>query len=192
MNEFSDLFKLGFGYLFSSEAMLHIALLVAVFAILKINDIGKGLIMILSFSGGILVNLLLLSFRIFSVQNQYWSSIVIITSILFALWNFGSKSTQGRRKSGNFSSRYLIMFVLGLINGVYVYLIHKNSLTEANILNVFGFYSGFFVSMVTLLSLDFVLLWLMTTFLRLKEQTWLQVVTGISIGMSITIIILYN
>jgi hypothetical protein len=188
MNSFYEVFQYGFTYLFSLQALPHIALLVAFFAILKITDIKKGLILIFCFSSGFLVNLLLLSFQIFTIQNKYWGVIVTLSTMIFALWNFSYKSSPFRRRSSNLSSRYLVSFILGILHGILIYFNETNLFGFNQLTSVFGFWSGLFVANVTVLVIDFVVLWIITNFFRVKDVDWLLVVTGISLGLSFALL----
>lgn len=164
------------------------ALLIAFFAILKITDVKKGLILIFCFSSGFLVNLLLLSFQIFTLQNKYWGVIVTLLTIVFALWNFSYKSSPFRRKSSNLSSRYLVAFILGIFHGIPIFFNEAELFGFNQLIGVFGFWSGLFVANVTVLVIDFVVLWVITNFFRVKDVDWLLVVTGISLGLSFALL----
>lgn len=186
MQNLPEIFQTGFSYLFTQEALPHITLLIAIFAILNLNDFKRGIILILSFGAGFLVNLLLLSFKIFSVQDEYWRLLILMSTLLFALWNFGYNSSgYSRKKGSNLSSRYLIVFLLGVLNGIYIYFAKESLLTQNEFLIVIIFWLGIFLALLIYLIADFVILWVLSNFFRLKEEAWHLVVNGITIGFII-------
>ncbi len=187
MNDFYDLFLIGFKYFYTLQALPHIALILAFFAILKVTDLKKGFIIMFSFAGGILVNILLLSFKIFTFENTWWLSIITFSTLLFTLWNFSVKPDKLRSRKSSMSSRYLIAFILGLLHGIYIYFLQYDLFTTDQLINVFGFWMGSYLSLILILFIDFFILWLLINLLRIKEQSWLYVITGISIGMAFAI-----
>lgn len=191
MEQFYDLFIKGLKYLFSLAALPHIALFLAFFAILKLNDFRKGLILIFILASGILINLLLLGFKIFTLQNNFVLGLITIGTLIFSIWNFGFNPGKFRRKGGNMSSRYLVTFILGLLHGVYIYFQYASyfSLTQVN--NIIGLWTGLFLSMIALLIFDFMFLWLLITFLRIKEENWLMVVSGAAMGIALSVYLIF-
>ncbi len=187
MNDFYDLFLTGFNYLYRLEALPHIALILAFFAILKVTDFKKGFIILFSFSAGILVNILLLGFKIFTIENNIWLAAITTSTLLFAIWNFGLSPDKFRRRKSNMSSRYLIAFILGLIHGIYIYFLQYDLFISDPLIPVFGFWTGLFLSLFLILFIDFFVLWLLSNLLRVKDESWLHVVSGISIGLAISI-----
>lgn len=191
MEHFYELFAKGFNYFYSLNAIPNIALFLAFFAILKLSDIVKGLLLILIFSSGVLVNLMLLGFEIFTIQNNYILTLITVSTLLFAFWNFSYNPGQTRRRGGSFSSRYLLAFVLGLLHSIYIFGLFSKFLSTNQVVNILGFWSGAFISMYSIFLVDIVILWLLITFLRIKEQSWLLVVSGIAIGMATSIYITF-
>lgn len=191
MNDFYDVFQIGFKYFFTFPALPHIALILAFFAILKITDFKKGFIILFSFAGGILVNILLLGFKIFAIENTWWLGLITISTLLFALWNFSVTPDKFRRRKSNMSSRYLIAFILGLLHGIYIYFLQYDLFVNNELMAVIGFWMGIFLSLLFILFIDFFILWLLTNLLRIKEQSWLLVITGVSIGLAIAIYIAF-
>lgn len=187
MNDFYDLFLIGFNYLYSLEALPHIALMMAFFAILKVTDFKKGFIILFSFSSGILVNILLLGFKIFTIENNIWLTVITASTLLFALWNFSFSPDKFRQRKSNMSSRYLIAFILGLIHGIYIYFLQYDLFINDPLIPVFGYWAGLFLSFFLILFINFFVLWLLSNLLRVRDESWLQVLSGISIGIAISI-----
>ncbi len=189
MNEFYDLLKIGFNHLFSSAALPLWALIISFFAILSLKDIRSAFVLLLSLTGGILVNLLLLNFRIFTLQNQYWTVIVVLMSTIFALWNFSFQKGGSRKRGSSFSSRYLVSYFIGMANGVNIHFLGIVGIQNESMIGIMSFSLGLFFALSTVMLVNFIFLWTLINFLRVKEQSWLLVVTGISIGMSLFILL---
>lgn len=189
MNSFWDVFQQGFKFLFMDGALAVWTLLISLFAILKYTDIQKGVLSILLFTLGVLVNLLLLSFKIFALGNFNWIIFILSGSIIFSIWNFTFKSERYRNKGQNFSSRYLVLFILGLLHGIFLYTNLPGIFSKPSLLGNIGFWLGFFSMGILILLADYLILWLFINILRIKELDWVKVISGIAIGISITLLL---
>lgn len=190
MEYFSTYFQLGFEHILEWEAMDHILFILSFSCIYTFMRLKETILMATAFTLGHTITLALATLKIIQVNIQWVEFIIPLTIFISAASNL----RLGKKKlnAGQFHpSKYVILGVFGLVHGL-GFSSYLQSLMgqEASIsLPLFAFNIGLEIAQIIVISIALFISSLFIHFLNIKAKSFVLVVSGIIIGLSIPMLV---
>lgn len=196
MSEFQAYLQLGFDHITDSRGYDHILFIMALCTIYTLVDWKKVIILVTAFTIGHSITLALATMGIVKVNPDIIELLIPITIVITASLNFFYKSRKNlfALKENTFSARYPLALFFGLIHGLgfsnYLRVLLGKEAAIFNPLLGFniGLELGQLIIVVIILSIAFVII----EILRVPKITWINILSGIIVGMALSLIINSN
>ncbi|WP_221389977.1 HupE/UreJ family protein [Dyadobacter sp. NIV53] len=193
MSEFQAYLQLGFDHITDSKGYDHILFIMALCTIYTLVDWKKVIVLVTAFTIGHSITLALATMGIVHVNPDVIELLIPVTIVITASLNFFHKSKKNlfTLKENTFSARYPLALFFGLIHGLgfsnYLRaLLGKEAAIFTPLLGFnIGLELGQLIIVVIILSIAFV----MIEILRVPKINWINILSGIIIGMSLSLII---
>lgn len=193
MSEFQAYLQLGFDHITDSRGYDHILFIMALCTIYTLVDWKKVVILITAFTIGHSITLALATLQIINVNRDIIELLIPFTILITASLNFFYKSKKGSfavKEKFNYT-RYPLALFFGLIHGLGFSNYLKTLLgKEANIFSpLFGFNLGLELGQLIIVFIVLSIAFVCIEILHMQKITWINIVSGIIAGMSISLII---
>ena len=193
MSEFQAYLQLGFDHITDSRGYDHILFIMALCTIYTLVDWKKVIILVTAFTIGHSITLALATMGIVKVNPDVIELLIPVTIVITASLNFFYKSRKNlfALKEKVFTARYPLALFFGLIHGLgfsnYLRVLLGKEAAIFNPLLGFnvGLELGQLIIVVIILSIAFVVI----EILRVPKITWINILSGIIVGMSLSLII---
>ncbi|MCF2445437.1 HupE/UreJ family protein [Dyadobacter sp. CY345] len=192
MSEFQAYLQLGFDHITDSNGYDHILFIVALCTIYTLIDWKKVIILVTAFTIGHSITLALSTMGMISIRPDVIELLIPITILFTATLNFfhkNPKSSYVREKT--YSSRYPIALTFGLIHGLgFSNYLRALLGKEADIVEpLLGFNVGLELGQLIIVFVILAIAFVAIELLRLSKLRWNDIISGIIVGMAISLII---
>ena len=193
MSEFLAYLQLGFDHITDSNGYDHILFIMALCTTFTLIDWKKVLVLVTAFTVGHSVTLALATMGMVSIRPDVVELLIPITIIFTASLNLfikTKKSTFGSTENYN-TSRYPLALGFGLIHGLgFSNYLRALLGKEADILNpLLGFNIGLELGQLIIVFIFLLIAFIVTELLRASKPSWNLVLSGIIIGMALSLIL---
>jgi len=195
MDEFLIYLRLGFDHITDPRGYDHIVFVIALCAVYTISQWRQVLILVTAFTIGHSVTLALATLNLIHYKTDLIELLIPITILITATTNLFFKESKprpsARQQPGNRSWRYGLALSFGLIHGMGFSNYLRSLLgREADIIKpLLAFNIGLEIGQLVIVSLVLVLAYVVIDLMRISRLQWVQVVSGIVIGMALSLII---
>jgi len=193
MSEFLAYLQLGFDHITDSKGYDHILFIMALCTIYTLVDWKKVIILVTAFTIGHSITLALATVGIIKVNPNLVELFIPITILITAALNFFHRDKKGSswHKESSYSARYPLALFFGLIHGMgfsnYLrVLLGKEAVIFTPLL---GFNIGLELGQLIIVFIVLSVAFLMIEILRVQKISWIQILSGIIFGMSLSLII---
>jgi uncharacterized BrkB/YihY/UPF0761 family membrane protein len=191
MSEFAAYLKLGYHHITDLNGYDHILFILALCAIYKIADWRKVAILITAFTIGHSITLALSTLKIISFNAKLIEFLIPITILFTCIMNLFYKIPDRKPifKKPNYSRYYMAIF-FGLIHGMGFsnYLRSLLGREETIAKPLFAFNLGLEGGQIIIVAFSLAFSALFISILKVKQQEWKQVLSGIVAGLSLMLI----
>ena len=190
MSEFQAYLQLGFDHITDSKGYDHILFIMALCSVYTLADWKKVIILVTAFTIGHSITLALATLGILKVNADVIELLIPITILFTAILNFFYRSPRDVKKLA-FSSRYPLALFFGLIHGMGFSNYLRSLLgKEADIVTpLLGFNLGLEFGQLIIVFIILSIAFAFIELLRVQKITWINIVSGIIVGMSLSLII---
>lgn len=190
MSEFQAYLQLGFDHITDSKGYDHILFIMALCSVYTLRDWRKIVILVTAFTIGHSITLALATLGVVKVDVELVEFLIPITILITAVLNFFHKGTRDLKKMA-FSSRYPLALFFGLIHGMGFSNYLRSLLgKEANIFTpLLGFNLGLELGQLIIVFIILTIAFILIELLRVQKPTWINIVSGIIVGMSLSLIL---
>lgn len=190
MSEFQAYLQLGFEHITDSQGYDHILFVMALCTIYTLTDWKKVLILVTAFTIGHSVTLALATLGLVTFRSDIIELLIPITIVLTALLNIFQKNGKGKQSSGS-GSRYPLALGFGLIHGLgfsnYLRaLLGKEAVIWKPLL---AFNIGLELGQLVIVFVFLLIAFIATEMLRASKPNWNLVLSGIILGMALSLIL---
>jgi uncharacterized BrkB/YihY/UPF0761 family membrane protein len=191
MSEFSAYLKLGYHHITDLNGYDHILFILALCAIYKVADWRKVAILVTAFTIGHSITLALSTLKIISVNATLVEFLIPVTILVTCIMNLFYKIPDRKpmfKKPSN--SRYYMAIFFGLIHGMGFsnYLRSLLGKEETITKPLLAFNLGLEGGQIIIVSIALAISALFISLLRVKQQEWKQVLSGVVAGLSLMLI----
>jgi hypothetical protein len=193
MSEFQAYLQLGFNHITDSLGYDHILFIMALCTVYTLIDWKKVIVLVTAFTIGHSITLALATLGMVRVNPDWIELLIPVTIIITASLNFFYKvqkaSLEQREKASNI--RYPLALFFGLIHGLGFSNYLRSLLgKEADIVNpLLGFNIGLELGQLIIVFIILSIAFVMIELLRVQRISWIHILSGIIVGMSISLII---
>lgn len=192
MSEFQAYLQLGFDHITDSNGYDHILFILALCTIYTLIDWKKVIILVTAFTIGHSITLALSTLGLVSIRPDVIELLIPVTILFTAILNFFHKipkSAYVREKT--FSPRYPLALSFGLIHGLGFSNYLRSLLgKEADIIEpLLGFNLGLELGQLIIVFVILSIAFVAVELLRLSKLRWNDIISGIIVGMAISLII---
>lgn len=190
MSDFQLYLTEGFRHISDLGAYDHILFIAALCAIYRFSDWKKLLILVTAFTVGHSVTLALATLKIVSFPSDVIEFLIPVTIAVTCLFNFFSPANGRNSKTQPMIYRYVAAALFGLIHGLGFSNFLRSMLgKEENItLPLLAFNIGLEIGQLVIVFTVLLLSAVFTNFLSVKYREWNLILSGIVLGISITLI----
>lgn len=190
MSDFQLYLTEGFRHISDLGAYDHILFITALCAIYQFSDWKKILILVTAFTIGHSVTLALATLQIVSFQTEVIEFLIPVTIIITCLFNFFSVADSRNIQNQPMSYRYVTAALFGLIHGLGFSNFLRSMLgkEESIVTPLFAFNIGLEIGQLLIVVVILFLSGIITNFLKVKQREWNLILSGIVLGISITLI----
>ena len=193
MSEFQAYLQLGFEHITDPNGYDHILFIVALCAVYSLYDWKKVLVLVTAFTLGHSVTLALATLNIVEVDTDWVELLIPITILITAILNLFyriPKRTLVSDASLVHWRRYGMAAAFGLIHGLGFsnYLRSLLGKESALIGPLFAFNIGLEIGQLVIVILLLLVAFIVTDVFKASKTAWNYVISGIIIGMTITLI----
>ena len=192
MSEFQAYLQLGFDHITDSNGYDHILFIVALCTIYTLIDWKKVIILVTAFTIGHSITLALSTMGMISIRPDVIELLIPITILFTAILNFFHKTTKSSYvKEETYSPRYPLALTFGLIHGLgFSNYLRALLGKEADIVEpLLGFNVGLELGQLIIVFIILAIAFLAIEILRLSKLRWNDIISGIIVGMAISLII---
>jgi hypothetical protein len=192
MSEFQAYLQLGFDHITDSNGYDHILFIVALCTIYTLVDWKKVIILVTAFTIGHSVTLALATLGLISIRPDVIELLIPITILITAILNFFHKTPKSSYiKESNYSPRYPLALTFGLIHGLgFSNYLRALLGKEADILSpLLGFNIGLELGQLIIVFVILSIAFAMIELFRLSKLRWNDILSGIIVGMALSLII---
>ena len=192
MSEFQAYLQLGFDHITDSNGYDHILFIVALCTIYTLIDWKKVIILVTAFTIGHSITLALSTMGLISIRPDVIELLIPVTILFTAILNFfhqTPKSSYVREKT--YSPRYPLALTFGLIHGLgFSNYLRALLGKEADIVQpLLGFNVGLELGQLIIVFIILAIAFVAIEILRLSKLRWNDIISGIIVGMAISLII---
>lgn len=192
MSEFQAYLQLGFDHITDSNGYDHILFIVALCTIYTLIDWKKVIILVTAFTIGHSITLALSTMGLISIRPDVIELLIPVTILFTAILNFfhqTPKSSYVREKT--YSPRYPLALTFGLIHGLgFSNYLRALLGKEADIVEpLLGFNVGLELGQLIIVFIILAIAFVAIEILRLSKLRWNDIISGIIVGMAISLII---
>jgi HupE / UreJ protein len=191
MSEFITYLKLGFQHITDLKGFDHILFILALCAIYKIADWRKIAILVTAFTIGHTVTLALSTLNILTFNQSLIEFLIPITILITCIFNLIYKIPDRKpifQKKSN--QRYYLALFFGLIHGMGFSNYLKSLLGKEEFIlkPLFAFNLGLEAGQLIIVGISVLIATFFISLLKVKQQDWKQVISGVVAGLSIMLI----
>ncbi|WP_448518743.1 HupE/UreJ family protein [Rhodoflexus sp.] len=190
MSDFQLYLIEGFRHISDLGAYDHILFITALCAIYQFSDWKKILILVTAFTIGHSITLALATLKVVSFQTEVIEFLIPITIVITCIFNFFSGTDSRDSKQQPMGYRYVTAALFGLIHGLGFSNFLRSMLgkEESIVAPLFAFNIGLEIGQLLIVFIILLLSGIMTNFLSVKQRDWNLILSGIVLGISITLI----
>lgn len=196
MTTFQAYLSLGFSHITDLQGYDHIMFIVALCAIYQLSDWKKVLILVTAFTIGHSITLALATLKIVSFRSDIIEFLIPVTILITAVGNlFHKEKTFRTNNTGNSQRlRYIAALCFGLIHGLGFSNFLRSLLgkEESIVQPLFAFNIGLEAGQLLIVLILLIVGSLFTGILRVSRHDWNLVVSGMVIGIALTLILKTN
>jgi len=192
MSEFQAYLQLGFDHITDSNGYDHILFIVALCTIYTLIDWKKVIILVTAFTIGHSITLALSTMGVISIRPDVIELLIPVTILFTAILNFFHKTPKvSYVREKTFSPRYPLALTFGLIHGLgFSNYLRALLGKEADIVEpLLGFNVGLELGQLIIVFIILAIAFLAIEILRLSKLRWNDIISGIIVGMAISLII---
>jgi hypothetical protein len=193
MSEFQAYLQLGFNHITDSNGYDHILFIMALCTVYTLIDWKKVVILVTAFTIGHSITLALATSGTVTVDPNWIELAIPVTIVITAFLNFFYKPPKSlfSQKEKTSSFRYPLALFFGLIHGLGFSNYLRTLLgKEAEIFNpLLGFNIGLELGQLIIVFVILSVAFVMIELLRIQRMTWVNILSGIIVGMSLSLII---
>jgi len=193
MSEFQAYLQLGFDHITDSRGYDHILFIMALCTIYTLVDWKKVIVLVTAFTIGHSVTLALSTMGIVNMNRDVIELLIPVTIVITATFNFFYKSKKNlfTQKEKAFTARYPLALFFGLIHGLGFSNYLRTLLgKEAAIFNpLLGFNIGLELGQLIIVGIVLSIAFVVIEILRVPKMTWINILSGIIVGMALSLII---
>ncbi|MCF0038744.1 HupE/UreJ family protein [Dyadobacter fanqingshengii] len=193
MSEFQAYLQLGFNHITDSLGYDHILFIMALCTVYTLIDWKKVIVLVTAFTIGHSITLALSTLGFVNVNPDWIELLIPVTIVITAALNFfyvvPKASFSPNEKSSQI--RYPIALFFGLIHGLGFSNYLRTLLgKEADIVNpLLGFNIGLELGQLIIVFIILSIAFVMIELLRVQRVNWINILSGIIVGMSLSLII---
>ncbi|QHT67048.1 HupE/UreJ family protein [Rhodocytophaga rosea] len=196
MTTFQAYLYLGFSHITDLQGYDHILFIVALCAIFQLSDWKKILILVTAFTLGHSITLALATLKILTFRSDLIEFLIPVTILITAIGNlFHKEKTSRMNNSGNSQRlRYIAALCFGLIHGLGFSNFLRSLLgkEESIIQPLFAFNVGLEAGQLLIVGILLLIGFVFTAILKVNRFNWNLVISGIVIGIALTLILKTN
>ncbi|MCF0049206.1 HupE/UreJ family protein [Dyadobacter chenwenxiniae] len=193
MSEFQAYLQLGFNHITDSLGYDHILFIMALCTVYTLIDWKKVIVLVTAFTIGHSITLALSTMGFVNVNPDWIELLIPVTIVITAVLNFFYKVPKASFSPNEKSSqiRYPIALFFGLIHGLGFSNYLRTLLgKEADIVNpLLGFNIGLELGQLIIVFIILSIAFVMIELLRVQRLSWIHILSGIIVGMSLSLII---
>ena len=192
MSEFQAYFQLGFDHITDSNGYDHILFIVALCTVYTLVDWKKVIILVTAFTIGHSITLALATMGMISIRPDVIELLIPVTILITAILNFFHKTPKTYyAKEQTYSARYPLALAFGLIHGLgFSNYLRALLGKEADILNpLLGFNIGLEIGQLLIVVVVLSIAFVMIELFRISKLKWNDILSGIIVGMALSLII---
>ena len=193
MSEFQAYLQLGFTHITDSLGYDHILFIMALCTVYTLIDWKKVIVLVTAFTIGHSITLALSTLGFVNVNPDWIELLIPVTIVITAVLNFfyvvPKASFSQHEKASNV--RYPLALFFGLIHGLGFSNYLRTLLgKEADIVNpLLGFNIGLELGQLIIVFVILSIAFVMIEILRVQRLSWIHILSGIIVGMSLSLII---
>jgi hypothetical protein len=191
MTTFGAYLQLGFKHITDPNGYDHILFIIALCAVYTIQDWQKVLLLVTAFTIGHSVTLAMATLGVFTYRRDVIEFLIPITIFSTAFGNFFYKPKETSLSEGKTSYlRYIFALCFGFIHGLGFSSFLRSILGEEESLfqPLLAFNVGLEIGQSLIVLLLLTLAYFFHTVLKVKRHSWILIVSGITIGVALTLI----
>ena len=196
MTAFQAYLNLGFSHITDLQGYDHILFIVALCAIYQLSDWKKVLILVTAFTVGHSITLALATLQVVNFRSDIIEFLIPVTILITAIGNLFHKPKPSRidGKGNSQRLRYIAALGFGLIHGLGFsnYLRSLLGKEESIVQPLFAFNIGLEAGQLLIVLILLVIGSLFTALLKVSRHDWNLVVSGIAMGIALTLILKTN
>ncbi|SEJ61448.1 HupE / UreJ protein [Dyadobacter koreensis] len=192
MSEFQAYLQLGFDHITDSNGYDHILFIAALCTIYTLIDWKKVIILVTAFTIGHSITLALSTMGMISIRPDVIELLIPITILFTAILNFFHKTPKSSYiREKTYSPRYPLALTFGLVHGLgFSNYLRALLGKEADIVEpLLGFNIGLELGQLIIVFIILAIAFLAIEILRLSKLRWNDIISGIIVGMAISLII---
>jgi HupE / UreJ protein len=191
MSDFEIYLPLGFQHIADIQGYDHILFVIALCAIYRLKDWKKVIILVTAFTIGHSITLALATLNLITYSTKLIELLIPITIVLTCIINFFHKSAEYSldvEKPSFF--RYPVAMAFGLIHGMGFsnYLRSLLGKEESIWQPLLAFNVGLEVGQLLIVAIVLIINSLLLDILRVKKHNWNLILSGIVLGIALTLI----
>lgn len=191
MSDFQIYLSLGFKHITDFKGYDHIIFVMALCAIYRLKDWKKVAFLVTAFTIGHSITLALATLNVITYSTKLIELLIPITIVLTCLINFFHKSSQYTYQTESSSFfRYPVAMIFGLIHGMGFSNYLKSLLGKEQIIwqPLFSFNLGLELGQLVIVGIILIISSLLLDILRIKKHNWNLILSGIVMGIALTLI----
>ena len=186
MSQFGLFYQLGRDFILDINSVDHILFMIALFAVYLIKDWRKVSIIVLSFTLGFSVTLILASFNVINIKRELVEYLIPVTIFVTAFSNVLKKQNTYYKK--NLQSNYFLAAFFGLIHGLgFANYLQTVIIGEPTFIQTFGYIIGIEIAHLIIVFLFLIVSFIFISILNVNRRDWNLVISSAIAGIAITI-----
>ncbi len=191
MSDFEIYLPLGFEHITNLKAYDHILFVIALCAIYRLKDWKKVALLVTAFTIGHSITLALATLNLITYSTKLIELLIPITIVLTCIINFFHKSAERSSDVDKPSFfRYPVAMAFGLIHGMGFsnYLRSLLGKEESIWQPLLAFNVGLELGQLIIVVIVLIISSLMLDILKIKKHNWNMILSGIILGVALTLI----
>ncbi len=191
MSDFEIYLSLGFEHITNLKAYDHILFVIALCAIYRLKDWKKVALLVTAFTIGHSITLALATLNLITYSTKLIELLIPITIVLTCIINFFHKSAERSSDVDKPSFfRYPVAMAFGLIHGMGFsnYLRSLLGKEESIWQPLLAFNVGLELGQLIIVVIVLIISSLMLDILKIKKHNWNMILSGIILGVALTLI----
>lgn len=187
MSQFWFYFGLGKNYILDINSVQHILFVIAVCAVYLLKDWRKVLILLLFFTVGYSLMLILIAMNIIRIKPELIQYLIPVTIFITAVSNVMKKQSTYYKK--NLQSNYFLAMFFGLIHGAGFAHYLKNLLISGkpSVMQLVAYNLGIELAHMIIIFLFLIASYLFVNLISVNRRDWNLVISSGIAGIAITI-----